>query len=127
MEKVFLKKKDEEDSLYTTVEWSPRHSKWKRARFQTLCIIYYYLFKKIAYANSRRTHITRDSGSSKEKNKGGREGDFAFYMLLSLLNFEEMNIVPYKIIFKNCKCHGTSWTYRGENVGRDCRREEGFS
>lgn len=71
MEKVFPKK-DKEDSLYTTVEWSPRH-KWKRAQFQTMCTVYYHLFKKIAYANSGRTHVIRDSGSSKERNCMAKE------------------------------------------------------
>lgn len=35
------------------------------------------LFKKIAYANSGRTHITKDSGFSKERNCMTKEQEWA--------------------------------------------------
>lgn len=53
------------------------------------------------------TLVPPRKGTTWLRNKGGRQGDFVLHTLFCLLNFEQVNTLPYKIIFKNFKCHET--------------------
>lgn len=54
-----------------------------------------------------KTLVPPRKGTTWLGDKGGRKGDFVLYILLCLLNFEQVNILPYKITLKNVKYHGT--------------------